>query len=78
MPLRRGVIRRRLNKSHRIGIDTFYVFRCAAASLSDIFGTAVTIALSWSIAPKFSRQSFFVREVETAVPKICDDYTAGQ
>ena len=32
---------------------------------SDNFGTAVSIALCWSTAPKLSRQSFFVRKIET-------------
>ena len=43
MPLRRCVIRCRLGKSDRIGIETCYVFHCAAVSSSYIFGTAVLI-----------------------------------
>ena len=43
MPLRRCVMRRRLDKSDRIGIGTCYVFHCAIVPSSDIFGTAVSI-----------------------------------
>ena len=38
----------------------------------------VSIAFYWSVAPKLSRQSFFVRKFETAVPKISVDDTAAQ
>ena len=78
MPLRRFIIRRRQDKSNSIGIETCYVFHCAAVLFLDIFGTAVSIALYWSIALKFSRQSFFVRKIETALPKISDGDTAAQ
>ena len=43
MSLRRCVIRRRLDKSDRIGIKTNYVFHCSAVSSSNIFGTVVSI-----------------------------------
>ena len=76
--LRRCVISRRLDKSDRIGVKTCYVFHCATVSSSDIFGTSVSIAFIWSIAPKLFRQSFFVREIETAIPKIFDDDTGPQ
>ena len=56
---------RRLDKSDRIVIKFYY----AAVSSSDIFGTAVSIALYWSSAPKLSRQSFFVRKIETVFRK---------
>ena len=59
IPLRRCVIRRRLDKSDRIDIETCYVFHCATVSSSDIFGIAVSIALYRSVAPKLSRHSFF-------------------
>ena len=58
-PMRQCVITCCLDKSNRIGIETCYVLHCAAVSLSDILGTAVSIALYWSIAPKLSHQSFF-------------------
>ena len=58
-PMRRSVITCCLDKSDRSGIDTCYVFHCAAVSSSDIFGTAVLNAFYWSIAPKLSRQIFF-------------------
>ena len=58
-PMRRCVITCCLDKSDRIGIETCYVFHCTAVSSSDIFGTAVSIVLYWSIAPKLSRQIFF-------------------
>ena len=70
MPLRRCVVRCCLDKSDRIGIKTCYVFHFAAVSSSDIFGTAVSIVIYWSIAPKLSRQIFFARKIETAVPKL--------
>ena len=57
---------------------TINVFHRAAVSSSDIFGTAVSIALNWSIAPKLSRRFFFVRKVETAISKISDDEAAAQ
>ena len=77
-PMRRCVITCCLHKSYRIGIETCYMFHCAAVSSSDIFGTALSIALYWSIAPKLSRQSYFVRKIKTAIPKISDDDTAAQ
>ena len=58
-PMRRCVITCCLDISDRIGLETYYAFHCAAASSSDIFGTAVSIVLYWSIAPKLSRQIFF-------------------
>ena len=42
-PLRRCVTHRRLHRSDRIGIETCYVFHCAAVLSSYIFGTAVSI-----------------------------------
>ena len=45
-----------LDKSYRIGIETCYVFHCAAVPSSVIFGTAVLLVLYWSIAPKLSSQ----------------------
>ena len=78
MSLRRCVIRCRLDKSNRISTEMCYVFHCAAVSSSDIFKTAVSIALCCSVAPKLSRQSFFVHEIETAVLKISDVDTAAQ
>ena len=56
MPLRRYVIRSPCDKSDRIGIETCYVFHCAAVSSSDIFGAPASIALYWGIALK----NFFV------------------
>ena len=41
-PMRRCVIRRCLDKSDRIGIETRFVFHCATVSSSDIFGAAVS------------------------------------
>ena len=38
------------------------MFYCAAVSSSDIFGTAVSIVLYWSIAPKLFRQIFFLAQ----------------
>ena len=78
MSLRRCVIRRRLDKSNRIGTETCNVFHCTAVSLSDIFGKAVSIALNYSIAPKLSSQSFFKSKIETAVPKTSNDDTTAQ
>ena len=78
MPLRRCAIRRRLDKPDCIGIETCYMFHCAAESSLDIFGTTVSISLSWSTAPELFRQSFFGRKIETAVLKISDDDTAAQ
>ena len=66
------------HKSDRIIAETCYVFHCAAESSSDIFGTAVLIALYWSIAPELSRQYFVVRKIETAVTKISDNDAAPQ
>ena len=57
-----------LDKSDRIGVETYNMFQCAALSSSDIFETTVSIAFYWSIAPNFSHQSFFVRKIKTAVP----------
>ena len=68
-PMRCCVITCCLDQSDRIGIEMCYEFHCAAVSSSDIFGTAVSIALYWSIAPKLSRQSFFVQKIKTAVQK---------
>ena len=45
MPLRRCVIRPRLDKSDRIGIETCYVFHCSAISSWDTFEIAVSILL---------------------------------
>ena len=78
MPLRRCVIRCCLDKLDRISLEACYVFYCAVVSSSDIFGTAVSKTLSWSIAPKLFRQYFFVRKNETAVPKTSDDGIAAQ
>ena len=58
MPLRRCVIRRRIDKSDRIGIETCYEFHCVAASSLDISGTDASIALYLDIAPTLSRQFF--------------------
>ena len=79
-PMRRCVRTGCLDKSDRIGMETCYMFHCAAVSSSDTFGIAVSMALYWSIAPapKLSRQSFFVRKIETAVPKISDEDIAAQ
>ena len=74
MPLRGCVIRRRLDKSDRIDIETCDVFHCATVS-SDIFGTAVSIARNSSVASKLSSQSFFVSKIKTEVPKTFDDDT---
>ena len=70
MPLRLCVIRRPLDKSDRIGIEKCYVFHYAAVSSSDIFGTAVSTVLYWSIAPKISRQFFFVRTLRSCSENI--------
>ena len=43
MPLRRYVMRRHLNKSDRIGIETCYALYYAAVSSSDIVQTAVSV-----------------------------------
>ena len=77
MPLRRCVTRRRLDKSSRIGIETWYAFHCATVS-SFSERTVVSIALYWSVARKLSHRSFFMRKIETAFPKIFDDDTAAQ
>ena len=78
MPLRRCVIRRRLDKSDCIGIETCYVFHCAAVSSTDIFKTAVSI----SCTKKDWRESFDAiiqwSAIATAVPKISNDDTAAQ
>ena len=76
-PKRHCVITCYLDKSDRMGLETCFAFHCAAVSSSDIFGTAVSIMLYWSIAPKLSRRIFFLC-AETAVPKISDDDTAAQ
>ena len=56
MPLRHFVIRRHLDKSDRIGIEPCYV--------PYNFGTTVSIALYWIIAPKFSCQSFLCAKLK--------------
>ena len=71
-------LRRRLDKSDRIGTKMRHVFHCAAEASSNILGTAVSIAFHWSIASKLFRQSSFVRKIATAVPKTSDDNTAAQ
>ena len=58
-PMRRCVITCCLGKSDRIGLETCYLFNCAAVSSSDIFGTAASIMLYWSIASKLFREIFF-------------------
>ena len=78
MPLRCYVIHGHLDKSDHIGLEMCYVFHCAVVSLSDIFEAAVSVALYWSIAPKLSHQCFIVLEIETAVPKLSNNDTAGQ
>ena len=50
--------------------------RCQSSS--NIFGTAVLIALYWSIVPELTRKSFFVRKIETAGSKISDEDIAAQ
>ena len=67
-----------LDKSDRIGIETCSMFHDATVSSSDIFGTALSIAIYCSIASKLSRQSFFVRKIERTVPKISEDDIAAQ
>ena len=57
-PMIRCVIICCLDKSDRIGIETCYVFHCAAVSSSDIFGIAVSIAFYWNIVPKLSANFF--------------------
>ena len=78
IPLRRCVMRRRLDKSDRIGIETCHVFHCATVSSLDIFGTTVSIVLYWSIALKLSHEFFFVRKIERGVLKIFNHDTAAQ
>ena len=48
-----------LDKSDRIGIDTCYVFHCAAVASTDIFRTTVSIVHYRSIASKLSSQILF-------------------
>ena len=65
-PMARCVITCCLDKSDRVSIETCHVFYCAAVSSSDVFGTAVSIVLYCSVAPKLSRQ-IFLSCAETAV-----------
>ena len=67
--LRRFVTRRCLDILERIGIETYHVFHCAAVSSSDIFGTAVSTALYWSIAPKLYRHLFSCVKLKQLLPK---------
>ena len=47
-PMRCCVITCCLDKSHCIGIETCYLFHCAAVLSPDIFGTAISIVFYWS------------------------------
>ena len=76
--MRHCVITYCLDKSDRIGIETYYVFHCTAVSSSDIFETGVLIAFYCGIEPKLFRESFFERKIKTAVPKISDNDTVAQ
>ena len=69
MPLRRCVIRHPSDKSDRIDIQTCYVFHYVAVPSSDIFETAVSIALHWSIAPNFSTNLFLFTKLKQLVRK---------
>ena len=78
MPLRRCIIRRPLDKSDRIAIETCHVVHCAAVSSSDIFETAGIILRTkkdWHLQERCNTPD---SAIETAVPKISDDDTAAQ
>ena len=57
-PMRRCVITCCLDISNRMDIETYYVFHCAAMSSSDIFGTAVSIAVTKVLHLNFSANLF--------------------
>ena len=66
-----------LDKSDRIGIESCYMFHCAAVALSNFFGTAVS-TVAYFTGVNVSAKSFVMCGIETAVQKVSDDDSAAQ